>query len=147
MQHAFRIRLAVEEDAAAIARLSETLGYKAAVEATRERLNTILGLPSELMIVAEDANERIVGWLQAHASHVIESGFRVEIAGLIVDPDSRRTGVGRLLVQEAERWTRSLRAPAIVVRSNVKREESHAFYPALGFATTKTQTVYRKNLG
>ena len=130
----------------AIARLSETLGYKASEGATRERLRSILLLSSELMLVAVDANERIVGWLQAHASHVIESGFRVEIVGLVVDPTIRRAGVGRSLVQEAERWARSLGAPLIVVRSNVLRVESHAFYPALGYASTKTQSVYRKSL-
>lgn len=51
-----------------------------------------------------------------------------------------------LLVAAAERWAKSIRAPAIVVRSNVQRTGSHAFYPALNFSATKTQNVYRKSL-
>jgi GNAT superfamily N-acetyltransferase len=88
----------------------------------------------------------MVGWLQAHASHVLESGFRVEITGLIVSPEARRQGIGRALVNRAEEWACKLGAKAIVVRSNVHRVESHTFYPALGYDVSKTQTVYRKRL-
>jgi GNAT superfamily N-acetyltransferase len=77
---------------------------------------------------------------------VLESGFRVEIVGLVVAEDCRRHGVGRELVQRAEQWAAGLGAATVVVRSNTKREESHRFYPALGYAATKTQAVYRKRL-
>jgi GNAT superfamily N-acetyltransferase len=97
-----------------------------------------------LIIVAADAAGAVVGWLQAHAATILESGFRVEITGLIIAPEQRRRGWGRLLVLEAEQWARSIGAEAVVVRSNVQRVESHAFYPALGFSATKTQKVYRK---
>ncbi len=138
------IRRATAEDADLIARLSETLGYLSAPEVTRARLSAILASNADLMIVAQDRGGAVVGWLQAHAAHIVESGFRVEITGLVVAPEARRRGTGRSLVTEAERWARSLAAEAIVVRSNVQRAESHALYPALGYTETKTQKVYRK---
>lgn len=140
------IRRAVEADAAAIAQLSTTLGYDAEPKVIARRLRAILGSDADLMIVAEDSHRAVVGWLQAHAAHIVESGFRVEITGLIVFPGQRRRGVGRALVAEAERWAKAIAAEAIVVRSNVQRVESHAFYPALGYAAAKTQNVYRKTL-
>jgi predicted N-acetyltransferase YhbS len=140
------IRSATERDAESIAQLSGTLGYAVTADVMRERLRTIVGSSSDLLIVAVDSNDQVLGWLQAHAANVIESGFRVEIMGLIVSPEQRRSGIGRLLVHEAERWASSLSATAIVVRSNVQRTESHAFYPALGYALTKSQKVYRKIL-
>ena len=146
MNRAPLIRAATVRDAEAIARLSETLGYTADVEVTRARLAHILASDGDLMLVAENETGAIVGWLQAHAAHIIESGFRVEITGLVVAVDARRHGTGRALVAEAERWARSISAEAIVVRSNVQRTESHAFYPALGYVQTKTQSVYRKPL-
>jgi GNAT superfamily N-acetyltransferase len=112
----------------------------------RSRIRDILRSTGDLLIVAEDSLDGVVGWLQAHAAHIVESGFRVEITGLIVSPAARRRGVGRALVAEAERWAGSLSAEAVVVRSNAKRLESHRFYPALGYARTKTQEVYRKPL-
>ena len=140
------IRAAVESDAESIAQLSSTLGYAATVEVIGGRLRALLGSENDLMIVGVASSDTVVAWLQAHASHVIESGFRVEITGLIVSPEVRRCGVGRALVGRAEEWARKLGAEAIVVRSNVQRVESHAFYPALGYLITKTQTVYRKKL-
>ena len=77
---------------------------------------------------------------------MVESGFRVEITGLVVSPALRRRGVGRSLVDAAERWAKSLSAAGMVVRSNARRVESHFFYPALGYVPAKTQVVYRKPL-
>jgi GNAT superfamily N-acetyltransferase len=139
------IRPAAESDAEPIARLSTELGYPADAQAIRQRLHTLLDSRNDRVIVALDSGE-VVGWLQAHASHVLESGFRVEIVGLIVSPTVRRRGVGRDLVAEAERWAGSLGAEVVVVRSNAKRTESHSFYPALGYTADKTQVVYRKAL-
>jgi ribosomal protein L15E len=47
----------------------------------------------------------------------------------------------------AEAWAREASAGYVVVRSNVRRTESHAFYPSIGYAPSKTQAVYRKSLG
>jgi GNAT superfamily N-acetyltransferase len=88
----------------------------------------------------------VIGWLQAHAATIVESGSRVEITGLIVATEHRRGGVGRELVRHAEQWACSVSAQAVVVRSNLQRAESHAFYPALGYTHTKSQHVYRKKL-
>ena len=147
MNTGLQIRSAMVRDADAIARLVETLGYSTPENAVRHRLEAILGSDTDLMIVAEDSAGAIAGWLQAHAAHIVESGFRVEITGLVVAAEARRRGVGRALVAEAERWARSRSAEAVVVRSNVQRSESHAFYPALGYSQTKTQAVYRKDIG
>ena len=109
-------------------------------------MRAVLGSENDLVLVAMGDSGAVIGWIQAHASHVIESGFRVEIAGLIVSPEARRCGVGRALVTRVEEWGRQLGAAAVVVRSNVQRIESHAFYPALGYGVSKTQRVYRKKL-
>jgi len=139
------IRDAVSSDSADIARLTNLLGYAAGPEAISCRLAKIADRHEDLVIVAV-LKEEVVGWLQAHASVVLESGFRAEIVGLIVGEKSRRCGIGRSLVQRAEQWSREIGAEALVVRSNTKRVESHIFYPALGFSPSKTQSVYRKVL-
>jgi len=140
------IRTATEIDAESIAQLSCMLGYTTTGEMIGSRLRAVLRLDNYLVLVAVNDSVAVIGWLQAHASHVIESGFRVEITGLIVSSETRRRGVGSALVGRAEEWARQLGAEAVVVRSNVQRVESHAFYPALGYDITKTQTVYRKKM-
>lgn len=138
-------RAAQPSDATAIAELVAELGYPRDAAAVCERLERMLVRDDHFVLVAE-LEGNIVAWMQAHASDVLESGFRVEIVGLVVSAACRRRGVGRKLVVEAERWAAGIGAKAIVVRSNTQRTESHQFYPALGFALSKTQAVYRKAL-
>jgi GNAT superfamily N-acetyltransferase len=141
----FTIRSALEADGPAIAQLTNELGYSASGREIEDRLTVLLSSPDQLLIVA-DADEQICGWLQAHANLALESGFRVEIVGLIVAENMRRQGIGKLLVQHAEQWAAKLKSKTVVVRSNVTRVESHSFYPALGYPESKTQKVYRKCL-
>lgn len=143
MSSEVNIRSAAVGDAAELARLSGQLGYPVATDILAERLGRTLVQQDQLVLVAEvDGN--ICGWLQAQSAEIIESGFRVEIVGLIVDEGVRRRGVGRRLVEGAENWAASLGAQAVVVRTNIVRAESHIFYSAMGYRQTKTQHVYRK---
>jgi len=140
------VRAATLNDAPEIARLCDELGYSVSVDNVHEQLRTIADLPTDGIAVAVSEDGAVIGWIQTHASSVLESGFRAEIVGLIVSGTVRRQGIGRRLVAWAEEWARAIGAPRIVVRSNVVRTESHAFYPALGYVATKTQLVYRKAL-
>ncbi len=140
------VRAATEGDAKAIAALVEELGYPANEESLRERLSRLAGRSDYLVTVAQADSGEICGWLQAHSSEVLESGFRVEIVGLVTAKQMRRRGIGRLLVECAEAWAVRVGAQGVVVRSNVKRVESPGFYAALGYARTKTQNVYRKRI-
>ena len=140
------VRAASERDAEAIAPLVEELGYSADGATLRKRLSRLVARSDYLVAVAQSDRGEICGWLQAHSSEALESGFRVEIVGLVTAKRMRRRGIGRLLVEYAESWAVHLGAQAIVVRSNVKRVESHGFYVALGYANTKTQNVYRKRI-
>ena len=64
----------------------------------------------------------------------------------VVGAGARGTGVGRALVEAAERWALGRGIALMTVRSNVLRPESHPFYARLGYALTKTQHCYRKHL-
>jgi GNAT superfamily N-acetyltransferase len=140
------VRPATVADAEAIAPLVEELGYPAEGKSLRKRLSRLVGRGDYLVVVAQSESGEICGWLQAHSSEVLESGSHVEIVGLVTAKKMRRRGIGRLLVESAEAWAAQVGAGAIVVRSNVKREESHGFYVVLGYANTKTQNVYRKRI-
>lgn len=140
------IREARSNDASAIAALSSTLGYPAQVEIMQARLDKMLSRADQLVALAEDEHHVVCGWLTAHAFDTLASGFRVQITGLVVSDQHRRMGIGRQLVERAEVWAKSLHAEAVVVFSNIKRTESHSFYPAVGYTNTKTEAVYRKAL-
>jgi GNAT superfamily N-acetyltransferase len=142
MSGTLRIRRMAETDAEVVATLARELGYPNEIESIRERIRAISDL--DLLLVAVDATDRPIGFIQAHRVCIIEVGFRVEILGLVVSSSARRGGIGRGLIDEAERWAKSIGAEAISVRSNTKRTEAHLFYPALGYTKIKTQAVYEK---
>ena len=60
--------------------------------------------------VAEKSDKRVIGFLEASIREVAEGcdtrnvGY---IEGWYVEPDFRRTGVGRLLVSHAAQWARA----------------------------------------
>ena len=142
MSETLRIRRMAAMDAEVVTTLAGELGYPNEVGAIRARIRATG--ESDLLLVAVDATDRPVGFIQAHRVCIIEVGFRVEILGLVVSSSSRRSGIARRLIEEAESWAKNTGAEAISVRSNVKRIEAHLFYPALGYKKIKTQTVYEK---
>lgn len=140
------IRRAELRDASEIARLSETLGYPAEADVIRWRLERLLGSGSDEVFVAEAGAGELSGWIHGYLSQLIESDYRVEIGGLIVDARARRQGVGRRLVERIETWAREHGAAELSVRCRDDRLEAHEFYERLGFAAAKTQKVFRKRL-
>jgi ribosomal protein S18 acetylase RimI-like enzyme len=140
--NAIRIRPMTEADAASVSDLAGELGYPNEVENIRERIGIIRG--GDLLLVAVDSTDKVVGFIQAHRVCIIEVGSRVEILGLVVSKTARRLGIGRKLIAEVENWANDSEAETVTVRSNTQRTESHIFYPALGFKIVKTQAVYEK---
>jgi GNAT superfamily N-acetyltransferase len=141
-----RIRAAVLEDSARIAELSAVLGYPVSSSTLVERLRRLLPRSEESILVAELASSSIVGWVHGSEQELLESGRRCEILGLVVDPLHRGKGIARKLVSHLEEWASSRGLDQIAVRSNVLRVESHPFYERLGYARSKTQHAYFKQL-
>jgi GNAT superfamily N-acetyltransferase len=137
------VRPATGSDAAEVARLCTELGYSVSEEVMHGRLGQLLNSPAHLVVVAQ-RESALRGWICGERRVSLESGTRVEISGLIVDPSLRRSGIGRLLVSEIERWALSQDCQEVMVRSNVARLESHPFYESLGYKRAKTQHAYKR---
>jgi GNAT superfamily N-acetyltransferase len=76
----------------------------------------------------------------------IETEPIAEISGLVVDQSMRSCGIGKVLLDSAEQWARSIGCDAISVRSNVKRDRAHRFYERSGYEHVKDQRQFRKSL-
>lgn len=141
---AISIRQANERDAAEIARLSVQLGYSTSADEVRQRLQKLLSSSKDLVLIAESTEGEVNGWIHGFLSQLLESDFRVEIGGLIVDEKFQREGIGRKLVNQIEKWGVDCGAIQISVRCNTKRLEAHKFYESLGYSAAKTQVAFRK---
>ena len=139
------IRSATMDDAAAMARLSGQLGYEAMPHDTARRLETLLG-DREHQIYIAVSGAMLVGWIHVHLRPSLLTDAEAEIAALVVDEKVRSQGIGRMLVEVAERWAQEHSCRTVRLRSNVARVRAHAFYERLGYEGIKTSRVFRKTL-
>ncbi len=141
------IRRAVAADAAELARLTSQLGYPASEAAIRTRLKRMIDSADDCLLVAEVSSGGLAGWIHGFLSQFLESDYRVEIGGLLVDERWRRNGIGYRLVRAVEDWAVERGAAELSVRCREERVEAHKFYESLSFRHTKTQRVFRKRAG
>lgn len=145
-----RIRSMRAGDAGEIAALCEQLGYPSTPAQVAHRFGLLAERPESAVFVAEDedeaADERIAGFVHVQGRLAVESDPRAEIAGLVVDAVRRGEGVGRALMEAAERWAADRGYDEVTLRSNVARERAHRFYQSLGYTITKSSHVFHKAL-
>ena len=135
------MRVATIDDLPLITSLAGELGYPASAEEMVPRLTALLATPETDAVFVTDA-----GWIHVALVKSLESAPFAEIRGLVVAETRRGRGLGAELVAAAEEWARTRGVARIRVRSNVKRERTHAFYERLGYDTTKSQKVFDKKL-
>jgi GNAT superfamily N-acetyltransferase len=145
-QKSYELRRAHPKDADRLADLCTQLGYTSTPPAVCSRLRTIAELPDQLVLVAVDSAQAVMGWVHAFIYRVLESEPMVEIGGLVVDQAARGQGIGRALLGAVEDWAASQMIETVSLRSNSLRIEAHEFYRRQGYTVPKTQLVFRKKL-
>ena len=139
------VRSACAGDTERIAVLSQQLGYPESQEEVQRRLNQIQQDQQHAVYVAE-LSGRVVGWVHVYVCQLVVADPQAEIGGLVVDESHRHCGIGRLLMQQAERWGREKGCWAVYLRSHVVCKDAHAFYKGIGYNNVKTSMVFRKAL-
>ena len=139
------IRVAGPEDAPEIARLLEQLGYPASEEQARARLTTVAENADGMALVAE-RDGRVVGLVGLHLLPFLERDGRwCRVTALVVDEALRGKGIGRELIEEAERVAREKDCRCVEVSSGPRRADAHGFYERLGYEERRRR--FQKWLG
>lgn len=142
---ALAIREIRPEDSEVAAQLSGELGYPAAADVMKRRIENMRGLPDHAVFVACVA-ERVVGWIAVGMVRHLQSDAFGEISGFVVSEACRSRGVGRMLLAHAERWVAKRGIAKIVVRSRMGRDAAHRFYERAGYTRVKVSAVFSKAL-
>jgi GNAT superfamily N-acetyltransferase len=129
------IRDAEPGDAAAVSRLLDALGYPASPEQARAHVVRLGRDPaSRLQVAVEGEPSVVVGLVATHMVPRLNPDLAIcRVTELVVDPASRRRGIGDALLEAAEAEARRQGARRIELSSGEWREESHPFYLAQGF--------------
>ena len=150
-----RVRAMTAADVERVAALCGQLGYPSTPADVAARFTALAARPANAVFIAEDDGEdgavgrnggAILGWVHVQEVLTLEAGPWADLGGLVVDDAARGRGVGRTLVEAAERWAIARGYREMRVRSNVVRAGAHQFYLRLGYETVKTQLNFRKPL-
>ena len=148
------VRPGTPADAEIVARLFSTLWPDGPLAEHRQEAASILAgtAPSTmpLVVFVAEAGGKVVGFievgLRSHADgcdarHPV--GF---IEGWYVEPDLRRKGVGRALMQAAEDWARSQDCQEVASDTWIDHQSSQHAHAALGFEVVDRCVHFRKAL-
>ncbi|TGA97687.1 GNAT family N-acetyltransferase [Sporolactobacillus shoreae] len=139
------IRTARVSDFEELSELCLQLGYEVNKEEIKKRLQYILENKDHAIFVYEDKNGLVSGWAHIFGKHLLE-GVYAELGGIVVDTGHRRQGIGKMLINECEKWSTEQGYSEIRVRSGGQREKAHQFYSQIGYENTKWQKVFRRSL-
>jgi len=134
----YKAREAKIEDAAEIhglaRELAETVGDSpSAEEAIRARLEELLDEPRARVLVAENEAGIVGGvsfWIKPDLAH---GDTVVEVPMLVVAEDHRRSGVGKLLMEEVRNVASDNEASQIELVTTQSNVTAREFYRSLGF--------------
>jgi GNAT superfamily N-acetyltransferase len=131
-RHPITLRTAAPTDVDRIAALFTDEGYPSGPSDITERLARFAS-PQSRVIVADHDGE-ILGFIAIHAIPRFEHSDRVlRIMALVVDPGVRERGIGRLLMEEAERVGTELGAAFVEVTAGHHRPDAFRLYEELGY--------------
>jgi GNAT superfamily N-acetyltransferase len=132
-----RVRKADHGDFEVVTALLEELGRATVTDDTRDACretfeNHVADGDAE-HLVAEDDGGRVVGFCSLHfrerLNHPTPDAW---VPDLIVTESARRSGAGRMLLEEAERRARVRRCWQLTLESAYFRKEAHRLYAAVG---------------
>jgi ribosomal protein S18 acetylase RimI-like enzyme len=111
---------------------TEPEGFRLVEESAEPAFVKTYALPDELEgeIMVAELDGRVVGWSRIRFS---AWNGRVTIEDLAVDPIWRERGIGRALIEEAERWARSAGARCVWLETQNVNAPAIAFYRRAGF--------------
>ncbi len=131
-RHPITLRAAVADDAERIAALFTDEGYPSGPSDIVERLGRFDSEHSR--VVVADHGGEVLGFVAIHALPRFEHSDRIlRIMALVVDAGVRERGVGRQLMEEAERIGIELGAAFAEVTAGRHRPDAQRLYEELGY--------------
>ena len=98
--------------------------------------------------VSEDAAGKLTGFIELFLRNYAEGcvGVTPYVEGWYVDPDCRKEGIGRALMNAAETWARARGFTEIASDTTIDNELSQRAHRKSGFEEVERIVIYRKCL-
>lgn len=145
MKNRLKIRIANDDDFNSIYNFVNELEQTVFnVEDLKRAFESNVNNPDHIYLIAE-MNDKPVGYLSCHSQLLLHHGGRkiAEIQEMYVNPESRKNGIGKGLVDELKRIAKLKEVEQLEVTSNNKRGDTHRFYEREKFVQSHKKFTYR----
>ena len=133
-------------DAEVIGELIVQLGYARPLEEVQRWIEELPIWAERQAVFVACEGDQVVGWIEVSLERRLQTAPFALFGGLVVKDGVRGKGIGRLLCEAAERWSREHGADVARVTSRSTREAAHQFYLRAGYSQVKTSLVFEKRL-
>jgi aminoglycoside 6'-N-acetyltransferase I len=146
----FRVRRLVEKDIDEWFRLRKLLWDELSDEEHKIEMRDIFEhIETQLVLIAETSNGKLVGFLEASIRPFVEDCHSDHVGyleGWFVEEGYRKHGIGGNLVRTAESWARSNGCEEMASDAEVGNELSLKAHQSLGYEETSRLVHLRKDL-
>ena len=129
-----KIRTIKESDHGVISDLLSQLGYPDTERFIKEKIRTLLENPNEYLVVIENENEHVFGFISVHIiPQIALEGDFARISYFAVDKNYRSLGAGKILEEYCVQVATERNCDRIEVHCHTRREKAHLFYYRQGY--------------
>ena len=121
------------------------LGYDLDLQETKRRYDAIKQKQDHAILVGEQ-DGRVIALLHLYERPAFDKPPEVIVQALVVDRNCRGTGVGKKMMNMAERWALDRGFSSVALTSRVSRSDAHSFYNRIGYKVEATSHLFRNNL-
>ena len=125
--------------------LLSQLGYDLNLQEMKRRYEAIKQKQDHAIFVGEQDGQ-VVALLHLYERPAFDKPPEVIVQALVVDQNCRGTGVGKAMMNIAERWALDRGFSSVALTSSVSRSDAHSFYNRIGYKVEATSHLFRNNL-
>ena len=130
-------------DVAACRLLLLQLGYDLNPQEVKRRYEAIKEKQDHAVFVCEQDGQ-VVALLHLYERPAFDKPPEVIVQALVVDQNSRGSGIGKTMMNVVERWALGRGFSSVALTSNISRSGAHSFYNRIGYKVKATSHLFRK---
>ncbi|MBP2659291.1 MAG: acetyltransferase [Firmicutes bacterium] len=119
------------------------MGYDYPVEDSKKKLGQLLN-DSKHKIYVATVDDKVVGYIHANNHDLLYAPPLKNIMGIAISSNYKRNGLGKMLLNEVEKWAMDTGASGVRLVSGAARIGAHAFYINCGYIGVKDQKNFKK---
>ena len=124
--------------------LLSQLGYDLSLQEMKRRYDAIKQKQDHAIFVGEQDGQ-VVGLMHLSDRPAFDKPTEVIVQALVVNQNCRGTGVGKKMMNMAERWALDRGFSSVALTSSVSRSDAHSFYNRIGYKVEATSHLFRNN--